>query len=229
MAKFLVKQLEGSRFVQIHLHDEMVRIEAGALNYLTGDIHIHSRVLPPLGTVVKCLLANESVYRPTYTGTGVVTLQPSLGGFHFLDLDGETWIIERGAYLASEGTVDIGYRREPLRKAILSGEGLVYLQTRVRGGGRVVITTRGPIQEIQLEPGQRIATEGRYVVARSGDVTFSVRRATTNALGWLTSGEGWVRVYEGTGRLLLNPTPYWRYRVFSEKGKVADIAAKATA
>jgi uncharacterized protein (AIM24 family) len=32
-----------------------------------------------------------------------------------------------------------------------------------------------------------------------------------------TAGEGLVRVFEGEGKLLLNPAPYWRYRVFAER------------
>jgi uncharacterized protein (AIM24 family) len=48
-------------------------------------------------------------------------------------------------------------------------------------------------------------------------VTFRVRRPTDNLLGFLTSGEGRVRVDEGSGRLLLNSAPYWRYRVFQAK------------
>ena len=45
--------------------------------------------------------------------------------------------------------------------------------------------------------------EGKYAIARTGDVTFKVRRATKNYLGTFTSGEGRVRVYEGSGRILL--------------------------
>ena len=88
-----------------------------------------------------------------------------------------------------------------------AGEGLIYLQTRVRGEGRVVLTTRGPIQELQLEVGQQFVADGNCVVARTGDVSLSVRRPTKNWLGRWTSGEGWVRVYQGTGRLLLTPAP----------------------
>ena len=53
----------------------------------------------------------------------MVTLESSLGGYHIVELDGETWLLERGAYWASEGTVEIGYHREPLRRAVLAGEG----------------------------------------------------------------------------------------------------------
>ena len=106
-----------------HLSDETVHCEAEALNYLTGDVRIHAHVISTLGGVIKSLLADEAVYRPTYSGTGVVTLESSLGGYHVLDLDGETWILDRGAYWASEGSVEVGYRREPVLTARVGRRG----------------------------------------------------------------------------------------------------------
>ena len=228
MARFEVKELEGTHYVEIHIEDESVRVEAGALNYMVGDIHVYSNVLPPISTVVKSWLANESVYRPVYAGSGVITLESSLGGYHVLELDSETWLLDRGAYWASEGTVEVGFHREPVTRAILAGEGPVYLLTRVRGVGKVVLTTRGPVFEHQLQPGERVVCDGSLVIARTGDVRFNVRRVTENLMGFLTAGEGWVRVYEGTGRLLLNPAPFWRYRILNRNDSKGDLAVKTS-
>jgi uncharacterized protein (AIM24 family) len=228
MAEFKVVELEGTRYVEIRLNHEMVRVESGALSYFTGDIRVHSQLVPSLSGLISSLLADESVYRPTYTGTGVITLESSLGGFHILDVDGESWILERGAYWASEGSVDVSFHRERLVTAFWAGEGPVYLQTRVRGFGKVVLTTRGPVEEISLSGGKTLAAEGKYVIARTGDVTFKVRRTTKNFLGMFTSGEGLARTYQGSGRILLNPAPYWRYRVFTERGGNPDTPSKAT-
>jgi uncharacterized protein (AIM24 family) len=228
MAQFKIEELEGTRYVEIHLRDEMVRAEAGALSYLQGDINIHSKLIPSIGGLVKSLLADEAVYRPTYTGTGVITLESSLGGFHVLDLNGESWILERGTYWASDGSVDVSYHRERIKTAIWAGEGPIYLQTRVRGHGKVVLTTRGPVEEITLEKGKQVVAEGKYVICRTGDVSFTVRRSTKNFLGRFTAGEGFVRVFEGTGKILLNPAPYWRYRVYTERGNDPDRPSAAT-
>jgi uncharacterized protein (AIM24 family) len=40
----------------------------------------------------------------------------------------------------------------------------------------------------------------------------------------MTSGEGFVRIYEGTGTLLMAPIPYWRQRLFAS---VASLHAAA--
>ena len=228
MAEFLVHELEGTRFVEIHLNQELVRVEAGALSYLKGDVTIHSSLVPSVGGAIKSLLADQAVYRPTYTGTGVITLESSLGGFHILEMKGESWILERGTYWASEGSIDVKYHREQLGTALWAGEGPLYLQTRVTGHGKIALATRGPVEEHYLEEGQKVAAEGKYVICRTGDVKFKVKRPTKNFFGRFTSGEGLVRVYEGPGRVLLNPAPYWRYRMFNERGNNPDDPSFST-
>jgi uncharacterized protein (AIM24 family) len=227
MAEFKIHPLEGTYYVDAHLNNETIRVESGAMSYLTGDITIHSELVPSFSGLVQSLLADEAVYRPTYTGTGVVTLASSLGGFHVFDLQGESWLLERGTYWASEGSVHVSYRREPLLTSIWAGEGLIYLQTKVSGHGKVVVTTRGPVEMIQMEKGKKVAAESGYVICRTADVSFKIRRSTKTYLGTYTSGEGWVRVYEGTGKILLNPAPYWRYRMFTERGSNPDYPSQA--
>lgn len=228
MAEFKIHELEGTRFVEIHLNHEMVRVEAGALSYMTGKISVHSPLMPSLGGAIQSLLADQAIYRPTYSGTGVITLESSLGGFHVLDLNGESWILERGTYWASEGSVDVQFHREPMQTSLWAGEGPIYLQTKVRGQGKVVLATRGPVEEIQLDEDQQVAAEGKYVICRTRDVSFKVRRTTKNFFGRFTSGEGRVRVYEGPGSVLLNPAPYWRYRIYNERHGNADDPSKLT-
>ncbi len=228
MATFEVHELEGTHFVEIHINHEMVRVEAGALSYMTGEINVHSPLLPSLGGAIKSILADQSIYRPTYTGTGVITLESSLGGFHVLELDGESWILERGAYWASEGSVDVNFHRERLQASIWAGEGPLYLQTRVKGYGKIVLATRGPVEEVVLGEGESVAAEGKYVICRTGDVRFRVRRTTRNFFGRFTSGEGLVRLYQGPGHVLLNPAPYWRYRICHEKRTNSDSPSRMT-
>jgi uncharacterized protein (AIM24 family) len=218
MARFEVQQLEGMRFVDIHLDHEMVRCESGALNYLRGDIAIHSQLIPSVGDLVSSTIAGESVYRPTYAGTGVITLASSLGGFHVFELQGENWILEKGSYWASEGSVKLQFFREKLLTSLWAGEGFVYLQTRVSGEGKVAVCTKGPIEEMELADGEPLLVEGNCVIGRTQSVQFSMRRPTKNFWGRFTSGESIVRSYRGPGKILLNPTFYWRYYMMQLKG-----------
>jgi uncharacterized protein (AIM24 family) len=216
MAVFEVKEVEGVHYVDMTLDNETVRAEAGALSYLNGDIKIHSKLIPSIPSAIKSVLALQAIYRPTYTGTGVVTLLSSLGGFHIMDLDDENWILERGTYWASEGSIDVSFHRVDFWTAYRAREPIIYLQTRVKGRGKVAVRTRGPIEELTLSEDQKVAVDGKSVIGWSSDVRFRVRRPTDNFFGKLTAGQGRLRVFFGPGRVLLNPAPHWRYRLFAE-------------
>jgi uncharacterized protein (AIM24 family) len=216
MAVFEVKEVEGVHYVDMTLDNETVRAEAGALSYFNGDIKVHSRLIPSIPSAIKSVLALQAIYRPTYTGTGVVTLLSSLGGFHIMHLDDENWILERGTYWASEGSIDVSFHRVDFWTAYRAREPIIYLQTRVKGRGKVAVRTRGPIEELTLAEGQKVAVDGKSVIGWSSDVRFRVRRPTDNFFGKLTAGQGRLRVFFGPGRVLLNPAPHWRYRLFAE-------------
>jgi len=216
MAVFEVKEVEGVHYVDMTLDNATVRAEAGALSYLNGDIKIHSKLIPSIPSAIKSVLALQAIYRPTYTGTGVVTLLSSLGGFHIMDLDDENWILERGTYWASEGSIDVSFHRVDFWTAYRAREPIIYLQTRVKGRGKVAVRTRGPIEELTLSEDQKVAVDGKSVIGWSSDVRFRVRRPTDNFFGKLTAGQGRLRVFFGPGRVLLNPAPHWRYRLFAE-------------
>ncbi|MFM7115483.1 MAG: AIM24 family protein [Planctomycetota bacterium] len=219
MARFEVQYLEGMRFVEIHLEHEMVRCESGALNFLRGQIAVHSQLIPSVGSLVSSLVASESVYRPTYAGSGVITLASSLGGFHVFELNGENWILEKGSYWASEGSVELQFFRERLLTSLWAGEGFVYLQTRAFGRGKLVVCTKGPIEEMELAEGEQLVVEGNCVIGRTQSVKFQMRRPTKNFWGRFTSGESLVRTYRGPGKVLLNPTMYWRYFMDQQRKK----------
>jgi uncharacterized protein (AIM24 family) len=217
MAEFSIESKEGVRYVKAILRDETIRAEAGSLAYFHGNIRMRSP-LPTIRSWMTSALAEESLFRPTYTGTGEVFFQSSMGGFHVIDLDGdEPWILSPGSYWASDGSVELGWMRERFLTAFFSGQGFAYLQTRVSGRGRVVLTCRGPIEERVLN-GESMDVDGPQVVARTAGVRFEIKRPTRSILGAMTSGEGRMWVYSGTGRVLIAPVPYWRL-VISERNK----------
>src|SRR5262245_7417249 len=98
MAKFEMQHIEGMNYVDVHLENETIRAESGAMCYMIGDITVHSKLVPSVSGVIRSLMADEAVYRPTYTGTGLISLESSFGGFHMLDLQGESWLLEKVVY-----------------------------------------------------------------------------------------------------------------------------------
>jgi uncharacterized protein (AIM24 family) len=208
MARFEVIDHEGVSFLKVTLDKETIRAERGALCYLFGDIEVDAKV-PSVGRAIKRLLAHESVIWPSYTGSGTVYLESSLESFHVFDLDDTAWILNRGSYWASEGSVELGLHRETLLTSYFGGEGLIELHTKVSGRGKVVLRTWGPVEEVALND-EQLVTDGRYVLARTSDVRYRIKTAARSLVAHWLSGETRLRVYEGTGRILLASYPFWR-------------------
>lgn len=114
--------------------------------------------------------------------------------------------MDTGGYWASEGSVQVDAKRNKLLTGLFGGEGL--FQTTAKGQGKVVIKTPGPIEEVHLR-NDRLVVDGTFAVARSATLNYTVTKATKSLLGSLTSGEGFVNTYEGTGTVLLAPNAYW--------------------
>ena len=77
------------------------------MSNMRGEITLTPR-LPRLGDVFRSFFTQEARIRPYYNGTGSILLQPSLGGYHVVEVpEGETWILEPGVYWASSGTVAV--------------------------------------------------------------------------------------------------------------------------
>ena len=206
MAKFEIIEEEGLRFIKVLINNETILAEAGALFYFLGDIRMESQGTGGVGGFFKSLATGESVVRPSYTGTGELYLEPSFEGYCILNLQGEEWVMDTGGYWASEGSVQVDAKRNKLLTGLFGGEGL--FQTTAKGQGKVVIKTPGPIEEVHLR-NDRLVVDGTFAVARSATLNYTVTKATKSLLGSLTSGEGFVNTYEGTGTVLLAPNPYW--------------------
>jgi uncharacterized protein (AIM24 family) len=139
------------------------------------------------------------------------------GGFHIVNLAGESWILENGAYWASEDSLAISVHREHMMSSFWAGEGFIDWQTKLSGCGRMVVCTQGPVEDIALTPGQKLIANGKYVLGRTSEVSYRIQRPARTLMGTYMSGEGYCRTFEGPGRVLLCSTPYWRYRMFTQQ------------
>ena len=216
MAQFDIISDEGTRFVKVTMQDETVRAESGALCYHFGKIVMDAKIPGPIN-IARSLISQEAVVRPYYKGTGTLYLESSFGGFHVIEVANRSWILESGAYWASEGSVELRLHREPMITSFWAGEGLIDYQTKVSGTGKVVIASQGPIEEVNLN-NEKVVVEGKYIVAREAGLSYKVRRATKSIFGRFLAKESFTRVYQGTGRVLICSYPYWRVRMAAKLG-----------
>lgn len=208
MAYFEVLEKEGLNLVKCTLENETVRTEAGALYYMRGPIKMESK-MPSAGGFLKSMVTGESVFRPTYTGTGELYLEPSFAGFYIFDCEGQEWMIQPGGYWASEEPVKLDVHRDKVATSFLSGKGLLNFWTKVKGHGKVVIVAQGPVEEVQLN-NDKLVVDGQFAVAWQGSVNYKIEKATKSLFGSASSGEFLVNTYTGTGKVLLAAVPNWR-------------------
>jgi uncharacterized protein (AIM24 family) len=212
MAEFSIREVEGMRQVRVDIRDEMVRARRGAMSNMRGAVTLTPR-LPAVGDVFRSLFTSEARIRPFYTGTGSILLQPSLGGYHVLDIPpDECWILEPGVYWASEGDVALGLTREPFWPSLWAGDGLLVWKTTVEGRGKVAINAPGPVETIEVSGGE-LRVQGRLVLGRTEGLRFTSQRSAPFPRNFI-SGQRRLRVYSGTGKALVCWTPYWNEHLY---------------
>ncbi|GKX68897.1 AIM24 family protein [Inconstantimicrobium mannanitabidum] len=196
--------------VRIILDDSSVRLESGALSYLKGDIEIHNKIGGPLGLGKKFLtskVTGETMFKPTYSGTGEIFLEPSFGHYALIELEDDEIVVDDGLFYACEESVEVGAAMQKSISSMLLGNEGVF-QTRLTGSGIVVLELPVPETEIfkcKLNK-DVLKVDGNFAILRTGDIEFTVEKASKSIVGTATSGEGFLNVYRGTGEVWLVPT-----------------------
>ncbi len=229
MAKFEIEHAEGTNWAKISLEDETVVIERGAMSHMRGDLKMKGRLAGPI-RLIRAALSGEEALRPTISGTGTLYLESSFGGFHIMDLPGtENWVVESGAFWCSEAKLKQTFHRERFTTSFWSGKGFLDFQTKVMGQGKVMICSPGPVEEITLGKdspyGNQLIADGPIVLARTGNIQYTVRLPSMLPWRRAATGEKLLRVYQGEGRMLVCTTPYWRYKIMKEKNSAMNSAS----
>lgn len=203
----------GIRYKQVRIVLEpqsSVRLEAGALHFMRGDIGIDAD-MGNLGKFLRrglsALTTGETIVKPLYTGTGEIYLEPSFAHFLLVTLDRQTPLIcDDGTFFACDASLEVVAHVNKVASGLFGGDGFV--QPKLTGEGTVVLKSPVPFDEIvrvKLDD-DVLKVDGKFALARFGDIDFSVEKSTRSLLGSAASGEGLLQVFRGTGEVWLNPT-----------------------
>ena len=202
MAQFEIIKKQELKMVKATLNHEQIRAESGALHYMQGKLELESK-MPSATGFLKSFVTGENVFKPVYSGTGEIFFgPPSFGEYLILTLNNEEWILDKSAYICSDIGVEVGAYTNKAIAGFFSGEG--FFQTSVKGSGQVVIHAPGEVERINLV-NDKLAVDGSFAIARTAGLNFSVQKATKSIMGSMTSGEGLLNVFEGTGTVLIAP------------------------
>ena len=208
---FAAKMNVKKRQVLIDLNGDSYTVQSGAMQWMDGDISMSSGVKGVgnfIGKMVSSAVTKESAVKPEYSGFGKLMLEPTYR--HILLLDVAEWgsiVLDDGLFLACESSLNQKVvARSNVSSAVLGGEGLFNLS--LNGNGIVALESPVPMDELITVSLQDdcLKIDGNMAIAWSGSLNFTVEKSTKSLLGSAVSGEGFVNVYRGTGKVLMAPT-----------------------
>ena len=198
------------RQVLIELNNTSATVQAGAMQWMLGNVSMNSNVKASnfLGKAIGAAVTGETMSKPIYTGQGYVMLEPTYK--HILMIDVAQWgsiVLQDGLFLACDSNLQqkvVG--RNNISSAVLGGEGLFNLS--LAGQGIAVLESPVPAQElIQFNlQDDVVKIDGNMAIAWSGSLEFTVEKSGKSLIGSAVSKEGLVNVYRGTGSILMAPT-----------------------
>jgi uncharacterized protein (AIM24 family) len=196
--------------VRITLRGGEAIAESGALHFMLGQIQMESKIggVAGLGkAMMNKFVTKEAAVMPRYRGTGQIYLEPSFSHFLIYRLSDEEVIADKGMFCCGQGSLEVGSAlQKNVSSALFGGEGL--FQTRISGSGICVLESPVPADEvlrIDLK-GETLQVDGNFALMRTGQIELSVEKSTRSLLGTLTSGEGLLQTFRGTGSVWLAPT-----------------------
>ena len=161
-----------------------------------------------MGKMFKGAVTKESAVKPEYRGVGTLALEPTYKYIILQDVAqwGPGMVIEDGMFLACDGTVNHNIvSRRNVSSAVLGGEGLFNLS--LSGNGVAALESNVPMAElVEIElNNETLKIDGPLALCWSANLEFTVEKSTRSLIGSAVSGEGFVNVYRGTGKVLMSP------------------------
>lgn len=200
------------RQVLCELNGNSIKMQAGAMQWTSGNIEMVSDVKGVgsfLGKMIKGAVTGESAVKPVYSGNGLVMLEPTYR--YLLIEDVGSWgsgiVLDDGLFLACDTSVQESIsKRNNVSSALLGGEGLFNLC--LSGNGYCVLESPVPREElVEFNLNNScVKIDGNMAIAWSSSLSFTVEKAAKTLIGSGLSGEGFVNVYRGTGKILMAPT-----------------------
>jgi len=198
------------RQAKITLNNSKIITEAGSLYFYKGHIQAENKIggvkgfLKGIGTK---LLGGETIFRPQYFGIGEIFLEPSFSHFALLELENESIIVDKGMFYACSDTIDVTIEMQKnISTGLFGGES--FFQTKLCGTGICLLDIPVPFNEIMIMylNNEELKVDGNFALLRTEGIDFSITMSSKGIIGTLTSGEGFLQTFRGTGQVWIAPT-----------------------
>ena len=188
-----------------------IYLQAGAMQWMSGSNKLSSGIkgVGDFGKkFLKSKVTGETTVKPEYSGDGYLVTEQTYK--HLILLDLADWnnnlMIDDGLFLAAEKSVDLSVKkRTNLSSAVAAAEG--FFNTVLHGNGYVCLESVIPLKELIIIEmvNDTVSIDGPMAIAWTSDLELTVERSAKSFIGSAMSGEGFVNVYRGTGKILMAP------------------------
>ena len=186
---------------------EKIKAESGAMVAMSTSIDVEGKLEGGLLAGVGRMFAGEKFFFQTLNavrGNGYALLAPATpGDSYVIEMDGSVdYNLQKDGFLAASDSIEINTQMQNIAQGFLSGEGFFILK--VKGKGKVVVSSFGLIHEINLGVGEEYIVDNHHLVAWPSTTNYTIEKAASK--GWITSftsGEGIVCRFRGPGKVLI--------------------------
>jgi uncharacterized protein (TIGR00266 family) len=182
---------------------ETIIAESDAMSSMSADLDMEAKFNGGLPAgVLKKVFGGESLFVNHFTNNTSQTLhlhltQPTPGDIEVKELNGESYCLQSGSYIASDAGVKLGVKWAGIG-SFIGGEGLFKLV--VSGHGKVIFGAYGGIIEKEVK-GEYIVDSGHLVAY---EPTMKLKPQLAGGIfGSFFGGEGFVTRVEGNGKIYL--------------------------
>lgn len=189
---------------------ESVITENGGMSWMDDEIEMKTTTNGGVMKGLGKMLAGESLFMNIYTaekeGAEISFASSFPGQILEFNLNNETIIAQKRAFLCSESTVDLAMHfRKKLGAGLFAGEG--FIMQKLSGTGKVFLEVDGAVIKKELKEGEKLKIDNGHVVAMTENVKLDIE-TVKGMKNIVFGGEGlFVTTVKGPGTVWLQSMP----------------------
>ncbi len=186
---------------------ESVLVERGGMIMKTKGVEITGKMNGKsiLGSIGRAMTSGESMFitkvESNEDGGFVVVGPNNIGKVFALECGNTQWLLNDGAFVAGDPTVEYKMNRQKNIGGALIGRTGGLFNMKTSGKGTVIVSSYGDIIEYDLTQGESITIDNAHVCAWEESVSY-VPRIASGMFGF-TTGEGVVLEFTGAGKIYI--------------------------
>lgn len=191
--------------------NESVVCESGSMSWMTNNVEMNTGSNGGVKKILSRMFTGERMFQNQYVAKnceGLIAFASSFpGDIVPLNINkGEEYIVQKGAFLAGAGNLDLSiYLQKKIGAGLFGGDG--FIMQKLSGEGIAFLEVDGSAVEYTLSQGEQMLIDTGYLVMMSGTCKIDIV-GVKGVKNVLFGGEGLFNtVVTGPGKIVLQSMP----------------------